>query len=339
MTRLRGYRWLALAIPALIICALIWPTIGRSELQNIAVETRPVSHFQIGQDETRFGKLEFVGGLELTSDASDFGSISAFRFTKPGTDFIAVADTGFWVFGTVVRDADMRPAGFTHNTLQPFADAQGMPIIKKWLSDAEGLAIRDGVATVGFEREHRLAQYRIEPGKMGSAFRDLDFLVPRHELRLNRGFEAVTHAPSNSPLEGAIVIVSERSLDPEGNMFGAVLAGLRKGVFTVKRHDPFDVTDGAFLPDGDLLLLERSYSVMQGVGLRLRRISGEAIKGGARALDGPILLEADMAYQIDNMEAMDVWQRSDGATIISLMSDDNQSILQRNLYLEFRLLD
>jgi hypothetical protein len=41
--------------------------------------------------------------------------------------------------------------------------------------------------------------------------------------------------------------------------------------------------------------------------------------------------------RIDNMEAMDVWQREDGAAMVSLMSDDNQSFLQRSLYLEFRL--
>jgi hypothetical protein len=46
-----------------------------------------------------------------------------------------------------------------------------------------------------------------------------------------------------------------------------------------------------------------------------------------------------MSYQIDNMEALDVWTRDDGATVVSLMSDDNQSILQRNLYLEFVLHD
>jgi len=44
-----------------------------------------------------------------------------------------------------------------------------------------------------------------------------------------------------------------------------------------------------------------------------------------------------MSYQIDNMEAMDVWTREDGAVMVSLMSDDNHSILQRNLYLEFVL--
>jgi hypothetical protein len=74
----------------------------------------------------------------------------------------------------------------------------------------------------------------------------------------------------------------------------------------------------------------------EGVRMRLRRIPGDSIAKGAVA-DGPVLLDADMGYQIDNMEAMDVWKRSDGALMVSLMSDDNHSMLQRNLYLEFIL--
>ena len=70
--------------------------------------------------------------------------------------------------------------------------------------------------------------------------------------------------------------------------------------------------------------------------MRLRRIYGESIAKGAVA-DGPVLFEADMGYQIDNMEGLDVWPRADGAEMVSLMSDDNHSILQRNLYLEFML--
>jgi hypothetical protein len=52
-----------------------------------------------------------------------------------------------------------------------------------------------------------------------------------------------------------------------------------------------------------------------------------------------VLLEAGMAHQVDNMEAIDVWRREDGATMVSIMSDDNQSFLQRNLYLEFMLVE
>ena len=66
-------------------------------------------------------------------------------------------------------------------------------------------------------------------------------------------------------------------------------------------------------------------------------LSGVHADLGALA-DGPILFEADMSYQIDNMEGLDVWRRDDGALMVSVVSDDNHSFLQRNLYLEFRLI-
>ncbi|RFC67743.1 MULTISPECIES: esterase-like activity of phytase family protein [Mesorhizobium] len=339
LSRLPPLRGLLALLTILLALALPYPSLGRDAVEQVEVKARPIQYFEVGSEQTRFGSLEFVGGLELTGSSYDFGAISAFRFLKPGSDFIAVADTGFWAFGTVTHDAEMRPNGFTNYTLQQFVDANGNPVVKKWLSDAEGLAVRDGVATVGLEREHRIAQYHIEPGHMRDAFKTLDFLIPRHELRLNRSFETVVYSADDSPLQGAIVTITEKSLDKNGDIFGAVLSGPRKGIFTVKRHEPFDITDGALLPNGDLLLLERSFSIASGVGMRMRRIPGDLIAGGAQALDGPLLIQTNMGYQIDNMEALDVWQRADGATIISMMSDDNQSMLQRNLYLEFRLLD
>jgi hypothetical protein len=300
------------------------------------VSVNPIRQFHIGHDETRFGPLTFVGGLEMTSNARDFGSMSAFRFRKPGSDFIGVADTGFWFFGRIDHDADGRPSGVGDFTMQPMADKEGRAIGSKWLSDAEGLAVRGDIATAGFERDHRVSEFRIDPADMKAPVRDLDFLVPRKELRMNRGFETVAYSPENGPLNGARVIVSERSLDENGNQFAAVLEGPEKGVFTVKRSGKFDITDGAFLPNGDLLILERSFSYAAGVAMQLRRIDGRTI-GPGRLADGPVLLQADMSYQIDNMEGLDVWRRGDGALMVSIVSDDNQSLLERSLYLEFRL--
>ena len=84
------------------------------------------------------------------------------------------------------------------------------------------------------------------------------------------------------------------------------------------------------------MLLEHSFSIACGVKMRLRRIFGESVEKGAVA-DGPVLIEAEMGYQIDNMEGLDVWTRNDGALMVSLISYDNHSILQRNHYLEFVL--
>jgi hypothetical protein len=308
----------------------------RAAVESMEISVRPITQFKIGSDAKNFGPLEFVGGLEMTSNARDFGGLSAFRFLKPGGDFIGVADTGFWFFGTIVHDADKRPAGVENFRMAQMVDEAGRPIDEKWEVDAEGLGIRDGIATVGFERNHRIAQFRIEPDAMKAPFRQLDFLVPKYELRQNRGFETVTYSNPDGPHQGALVIVSEKSLDKDGNVFAAILGGPHEGIFTVKRDGEFDITDGAFLPDGDLLILERSFSMATGVKMRLRRLYGESIAKGAVA-DGPVLMQADMGYQIDNMEGLDVWRRDDGALMVSLISDDNHSILERNLYLEFIL--
>jgi hypothetical protein len=163
-------------------------------------------------------------------------------------------------------------------------------------------------------------------------------LIPMRELRYNQSLETLAKAPASSPLGASRVVVSEKSLNAQGDIFAAVLEGPRKGVFFVHRTDGYDVSDGDFLPNGDLLLLERQYSLLGGIRMRIRRIAADTIRPGA-TVDGPTLIEADSSDQIDNMEGLTVWKDTSGGTRVSLISDDNQSLFQRTLYLEFRLAD
>ncbi len=70
--------------------------------------------------------------------------------------------------------------------------------------------------------------------------------------------------------------------------------------------------------------------------MRIRRVPLAELKGGA-LLDGPVLVEADLGYEIDNMEGLSVHQEN-GRTILTLISDDNFSVIQRTLLLEFELV-
>lgn len=309
----------------------------------VTVESRPIANFAFGSQQVRFGDLEFVGGFEMVSDNAVFGQLSALRFLSPGSDFVGVADHGYWFSGRIERDSQGSPLGVANFTMQRMVGEDGRALVDKHLSDAEGLDVVNGIATVSFEREARLCEYALEPENIAIAGIAkprgcIDFLIPRHELRNNRGLETVAHAPEESgPLAGARIVVAERSLDADGNIFAAIIEGPQKGIFKVRRSGDFDVTDGVFLPDGDLILLERRFSLVTGIAMRLRRIQGDTIRPGA-LVDGAVLMEADLTSRIDNMEGIDVWQRADGATILSLLSDNNQSFLQRTLYLEFRLL-
>ena len=321
--------------------ALVAPVsaVAQSALpEAVEIRSTPITHFRLGSGETRFGALEFVGGLDLRSSSSEFGQLSALRFLTPGGDFLAVADHGYWLTGTIARNAEGAPLNVENVRMQPMAGADGKPLAEKEQKDAEGLDVSDGVATVAFEREARVSEYRLDPDGIGTPLQDLDFVIPRHELRYNQGIETVVRAHPNGIHEGARIVIGERSIDRNGDIFAAIIEGPDKGVFKVRRTDSFDITDAALLPNGDILLLERRVSKVLGVGMRLRRIYGETVRKGALA-DGPVLMEADLGYHIDNMEGVDVWQREDGATIVSLVSDDNQSFLQRTLYLEFRLVE
>jgi hypothetical protein len=70
--------------------------------------------------------------------------------------------------------------------------------------------------------------------------------------------------------------------------------------------------------------------------MRIRRIRAEEPKPGAAIL-GETLLEATDRYNIDNMEGIAVHRGASGETIITLISDDNFSALQRTLLLQFAL--
>ncbi|ATU90579.1 esterase-like activity of phytase family protein [Phyllobacterium zundukense] len=309
-----------------------------SAVSPAVITSQVISNFRIGSSDTRFGALEFVGGLEMTSANREFSGLSAFRYLDSGKEFLGITDTGLWYAGKMLRDERGRPASINDFRLAPIQSEEGLPVEGKWNSDAEGMSVSGQTATVSFERIHRIAEFALDLENFASKPKDIPLPIPKNELRNNRGIETIAYAPVSSPLQGARVAVTEKSINGAGDMFAAVLEGPREGIFYVKRLDDFDISDGDFLPNGDLLLLERRFSISSGVTLRIRRIAAEDIGPGA-TVDGPFILQADMRDQIDNMEGLDVWQAEDGSTRLSLVSDDNHSIVQRNLYLEFRLAE
>lgn len=299
------------------------------------ITAKPIMQFKIGSDDRDFGPLEFLGGIEFTSTETRVQSLSSIRFRPDGTHFVSVLDTGEWLTGKIDRDASGRLSGLSEVAVSPIL-LRGGRSGSKAASDAEGLALRGGEALVSFEQQHRVDAYP-DPGfEMSKPSRTVDFLLPRRDLRRNAGMETLVSAPADGPLKGGLIVVAERSLNEEGNLLAAILDGPLKGEFSVVRHDPYDATDGAFLPGGDLLLLERSFSLLSGMGMRIRRIKGEDIRPGA-IVDGAVLVEADMSYAIDNMEGIDVVAGADGRPHLILVSDDNGNFFQRNVMLEFAL--
>jgi hypothetical protein len=93
-------------------------------------------------------------------------------------------------------------------------------------------------------------------------------------------------------------------------------------------------TDCAFLPNGDLLVLERGV-VLVNFAARLVRIRAADVKPGAQ-MQGEVLFEA-VGGDLDNMEGLAVHPGPDGRTRITLVSDNNFNDWERSLLLEFTL--
>jgi hypothetical protein len=307
---------------------------------RITIQATPITSFDNRDpSRTRFGALEFRGGLALTSAYEPFGGVSAIDVEPDGSHFLAITDNGSWLRGRIVYQ-DGKPAGIADAAMAPILGEDDKPLASRGWFDVEALTELGGMFYIGIERVEKIV--RFDYRRDGLLARGEPIAVPAEfsTFTFNKSLECLTSGPDNSHLAGSLIVITERSLDSAGNNRSFILKpgdGKHAARFSVKRSDDFDVTDCTILPPDDLLLLERRYSPARGVAMRIRRIPLVEIKPGA-LVDGKPLIEADLAFQIDNMEGIAVHRDAVGETVITLVSDDNFSVLQRNLLLQFTLI-
>ncbi|MCB1446931.1 MAG: esterase-like activity of phytase family protein [Rhizobiaceae bacterium] len=335
-------RWSLLAFVPFVLFAMAFPMAfgGQPARDGIAVPVRslPLAEFKRGAGN-RFGSLEYLGGLVMATRNGEMGAISSIRMLPDGKRFITVMDTGHWATGTLERDAEGRLSGVADFTITTMRDP-GSHRSKdhKDNLDAEGLALDGDRLLVSYERDHRINTYPLDGFQTSEPLKTERPVKGDYKLRGNGGIEALLKAPADGPLAGAILWVAERSYNENGDFIAGVQSGPRKGVFYVERLAPYDVTDGVFLKDGSFLLLERKFGLRDGIGMRIRRFEGDDIAPG-KTVSGSIVMEADFSHQIDNMEGLDAFTAADGSTHLVVVSDDNHSLVERNLMLEFRLVE
>jgi len=229
-----------------------------------------------------------------------------------------------------------RPAGIADAEMAPILGSDGKPLAARGWYDAEALTERDGMFYVSFERVEQIVRFDYRRDGLLARGQVINVPPDFKTLRYNKSLECLA-APRQGPLAGGLIVVTERSLDNSGNLRAFVLASTDVIRFSVKRSDDFEAADCAILGPDDLLLVERRFSPARGVAIRIRRIPLAAIKADA-VVDGRILMQADLGYQIDNMEGIAVHRTAEGETILTLISDDNFSFIQRNLLLQFALV-
>lgn len=300
--------------------------------------------------QTHTGKLKYLGGIELSSPNANFGGLSGLHIDASGTQLLAVSDQGYWLSAHIQTNDAGLPIGLDEAILAPLLDETGAVLKGKANTDAEGLAVHwttIGIGTetleacVSFERKHRILCYTYPEGQWptGAARKRALPTSFTSQLENNGGLETLLFMKTKGKKEALLTIAEKATSNQHAALLITDTVSVEK---SIAQQTPYAITDAASIPStGDLILLERRYSLLAGVGLSLRRItqadwSQHAPR--AKPLEGEILLNVGNRYSIDNMEGLSVVEKPDGAIWLHMISDDNFNPLQRTLLLTFELI-
>jgi hypothetical protein len=314
---------------------------AKAEGTGIKVSARRLDGYQRGLGSTKqFGRLEFRGGLVMTSPDDRFGGFSGLIVSPDGRRILAVTDQGHWLAAEIAY-VGAAPGGLNQARMGPIRALNGSPLTRKRDIDAEEVTLAagtlaSGTALVAFERNHRLVRHEIVDGGLGRATGLVDLPPEARRLKFNDGLEAVA-VLRGGPYRGAILAFAEDLRDADDHHTGWLLDKGRPKRLALKDIGGFALTGAAALDDGSVLILERRFRMTEGVRMRLRHVLVGELKPD-HVIEGETLILSDMSYEIDNMEAVAVHKTPGGETVVTLMSDDNfNKFLQRNLLLQFTL--
>lgn len=326
-------------IAAVLLLAALHPYAASAEDETVTA--LPIPTFMGTAIGGRVQGLVWRGGLELKGASDSFGGLSGLGFTGDGGRLVMVTDRGNFVAGQLIYDEAHKPLSLVGVRIEPIRNSRGANLPRPYTRDAEALAVivRKGVPAavrVGFENLTRVADFELSDGVPRGPARPVEIPAWLTDTRTNETLEAVCIAPPASPIAGSTLLLTEGVIDDDGLHSAWLLGRNDRGPLSYRSGAGTSPSDCAFLPNGDLLVLERGVALLS-FKMRLVRIPAEEVKPDAH-MTGDVLLTSE-GGDIDNMEAVAVHEGPDGTTRITLVSDNNFNDWERTLLLEFSLAE
>ena len=277
----------------------------------------------------RVGQLTWLGGVQLTSSDPAFGGFSSMQVT--GDHFTLLSDGG-----NIVR---FRMDSRGRLSQRSFAELHAGPGTGwgKEDRDSESMTVDPGTGKiwVGFERANEIWRFTpdLSRAEAHAAPKAMADWAP------NGGAESMVRLA-----DGSFILICETDPWPQGEgkgraairFTGDPTARPRAG-FTFSFLPPpgFNPSDITVLPDGRVLVLTRRFRLPLDFASKLVVVDPATIRPGALVRGREIATLAKPLIH-DNFEGLAV-TREGKATILWIVSDDNQLFLQRSLLLKFRL--
>ena len=267
----------------------------------------------------RLGRLELLGAWALTGNDPRLGGVSALHVE--GGEALAMSDAGWRIRFPLPPGPDP-----TRADIAMIGEGPGPPGDKA-NRDVESLVVHGGEAWIGYEQGNAIWRYdRHSFARRASA-------APPAMQRWsdNAGPEAMVRLR-----DGRFLIFAEGDGgDSEAILFAGdpAVAGTPALRLRYRPPEGYRITDAAMLPDGRLVLLNRSVGLFSGFTARL------TVAALPRATEGALIAGEEAAafagmVTRDNLEALSV-TREGSRTILWIASDDNYNPLQRTLLMKF----
>ena len=267
--------------------------------------------------------LEPIGRFDIDLNIPELGGLSAIEMHQNGKNFVTISDKGQYFQGNIVRNSTGEIIDLKIYKSGTLLNSLGEPLSGR-NTDSESLTTTKNEGFyISFESNHRVMFHR----SLSSAAT----FLPRHkdfkEFSSNKGLEALA---ANS--SGEIFAIPEEPLKDQNDFPIYKLLGENWSIFD---HFPtsgtFLVTDAVFLPDNDLLILERDYDWNSGFKMQLR-----ILNLGKNTITGQTVL-LRLNSGLHNHEGLSIWQDESKNFFITSISDNNFLPFVSSEIREFRL--
>jgi len=324
-------RYLAAAAAAIFAMA--------SQAGGISREVELSRDFHTGD---RFMGIRMLGALQLGSGAGNgivMSELSGLAWDEDEQLLYAVSDSGK-LFHLLPRFSHDRLVGVEMAAAFELLDAAGAPLRDR-AADSEDLAIEygnDGVRgnsrlLVSFERQPRILRFDTRGVPAGAVALPAMLRRPGAYRTPNKGLEALVLHPGRGLLTGA-----EYPLSAADDGYFSIYnqAGEEWKISRHDRHASGLVAMEA-MPDGDLLVMQRTFrfALFPPVILLQRLRINNMPPGTLLAGETVATFDNGAGWMVDNFEGL---TRHQGNRYF-MVSDDNESFLQRTLLFYFEVLE